>query len=115
MQWAVNETEATAVCRGTMIFHADGTAAACSEEIEGRRCLGSSISHAGGTTDCVSVLGAGECELCAPQWWGPRDWRHAVHVGRMARASRRCRVHPNHTLVVAARRPTASVYSSTRS
>ena len=80
------------LCDGTWVVHQDGTSAACSEEISGRPCAGSGAAHRGGTATCETLLGPGACEWCALGSWESRDWRHAAHVGRMARAQRRCRV-----------------------
>ncbi len=80
-------------CGGTLLTHADGTLAACSEELEGRRCAGNQLEHAGGALPCEAVLGAGGCELCSMEQWSPREWTHAVHVGRQRRARLRCTAH----------------------
>lgn len=82
-----------AQCGGTLVVHLDSTVAACTEEFEGRCCAGSHADHAGGAASCQAVLGPGACETCAAQEWTAPQWRHAVHVGAMVRARRRCTVH----------------------
>ena len=82
-------------CAGTVVVHADGTPAACTCELEGLACAGLESEHLGGITTCVDLLGADGCEQCsrvtAPAAEDP--WRHAVRMGRMATARRRCRAH----------------------
>lgn len=80
-------------CGGTLLTHADGTLAACTEELEGRSCAGNALAHAGGSVPCEAVLGVGGCELCAVEQWSPRQWTHAVHVGRQRRSRLRCTTH----------------------
>jgi hypothetical protein len=86
--------EAVAVqCEGTLILHSDGSAAACSEELQGRPCTGPHAAHQGGTARCEEFLGAGGCEQCALDSWDERAWRHATHLGGFARTQRRCGLH----------------------
>ena len=80
-------------CDGTLLVHHDGTAAACSEELEGRCCPGPAAVHGGGSATCDEVLGGGGCELCAADSWGEREWRHATHLGQCRRTARQCSVH----------------------
>jgi len=80
-------------CVGALVVHTDATSAACTEELEGRRCAGLHIEHAGGRVSCQELLGAGACETCALDAWGVREWRHAVHVGRAARRAGDCAAH----------------------
>jgi len=79
------------VCAGALWLHVDGTVAACSEEVAGRPCAGVGALHLGGTCSCADALGPGACELCAPDAFSERDWRHVAHVARFARTHRRCR------------------------
>lgn len=90
-------------CDGTLVIHADGTAAACSEELAGRCCAGEEAVHLGGNARCEVVLGPGGCEWCDVDPWNDHQWRHVVHVGGGVRAQRRCRVP-----VAGAGRPDAS-------
>lgn len=82
-------------CAGTIVLHADGTPAACTLELEGVACAGLDSDHLGGVMTCDDLLGDEGCEQCsrvtAPAAEDP--WRHAVRVGRMATARRRCRAH----------------------
>lgn len=80
-------------CGGTLLTHADGTLAACTEELEGRTCVGNQLQHAGGTVSCEAVLGAGGCELCSMEQWSEQQWAHAVRVGRQRRSRRGCIAH----------------------
>lgn len=84
-----------ASCPGTLLYHLDASLAACTEELEGRGCPGPDRAHQGGSTTCEAVLGPSACELCAPASWGPREWRHAAHVGTLV--ARRCRAHRGRT------------------
>ena len=79
-------------CGGTLLVHVDGEPAACTEELEGRCCAGPGTPHAR-EVPCEDLLGPGGCEVCALETWTPDLWRHAVHVGTMARAARLCRAH----------------------
>lgn len=87
-------------CEGTLVLHSDGSAAACSEELQGRPCAGTHIEHAGGTSRCEDVLGPDGCELCAIDAWDAPAWRHAAHLGRFARTQRHCQLHRNVTAPV---------------
>ena len=79
-------------CGGTLLVHFDGEPAACTEELEGRCCAGPGLPHARQLA-CEAHLGPGACEVCAVEAWTPRMWRHAVHVGTLARSARLCRAH----------------------
>ena len=46
-------------CPGSLIVHADGTIAGCTEDDERDRCRGRSERHDGGTERCIGALGAG--------------------------------------------------------
>ncbi|HZU79690.1 MAG TPA: hypothetical protein VE991_07215 [Acidimicrobiales bacterium] len=83
---------AEAQCRGTLLIHADGTTAACSEELEGRCCPGELATHAA-TARCEDFLGRGGCEICVLESFTARDWKHATHVATYARTSHRCAAH----------------------
>lgn len=80
-------------CGGALLVHVDSSPAACTEELEGRCCAGTDAAHRGGTILCQDVLGPGGCETCALESWAEPQWRHAAHVGLIARASRRCATH----------------------
>ena len=102
-------------CGGTLLVHGDGTAAACTEELEGRCCGGADAAHDGGAVLCEEVLGPGGCEVCALEAWTAGDWRHAARVGVIARRARRCRRRQAGAAAPSASsRSTASRYSSTR-
>lgn len=79
-------------CQGTLLMHSDGTLAACSEELEGRRCAGNGLAHAA-IVACEDVLGTGGCELCSVDGWSERDWGHVVHLGRHRQIRARCGAH----------------------
>lgn len=83
-------------CPGVLVVHVDGTAAACSEELDGRCCAGGDHPHVG-TITCRDLLGSGGCEVCAPVGeeadWDDPAWRHAMRVGVIAAGRDRCRQH----------------------
>lgn len=82
-------------CPGVLVVHDDGTAAACSEELDGRCCVGSGQPHFG-TVSCADLLGMGGCEECTPasaDGWDDPAWRHAVRLGVLAARRTRCRQH----------------------
>ena len=81
-------------CYGTLVLHRDGTAAACSEELDGRPCAGNDRPHAG-IISCRDLLGFGGCEHCVVDHWDGRAWQHAAHVGVLAAGPRRCRRRPS--------------------
>ena len=82
-----------ATCVGLLLIHRDGQPAACTEELEGRCCPDPRAIHVGGVAGCEQVLGSGGCEQCSLEVWEEGDWRHAVHVGKLARTNRRCMAH----------------------
>ena len=97
----------TWLCSGTIVLHADGTPAACTLELEGVACSGLDSDHLGGVMTCDDLLGADGCEQCT-RVAGPEavdPLRHAVRVGRMTTARRRCRAH---LVVVAPRRSSSA-------
>lgn len=102
---AVVETvAANAMCPGALVVHNDGTLAACSEELDGRCCVGADRPHLGAIS-CRDLLGLGGCEECAGDGGGPwadgtdvddPAWRHAVRIGVLAGRPPRCRWHRHH-------------------
>ena len=80
-------------CGGALLVHSDSSAAACTEELEGRCCPGPQALHLGGQVSCQDVLGVGGCESCTGGTWPEWDWRHVVHVGHVAQRPRRCVAH----------------------
>lgn len=90
---ATSVERATRHCDGSLMLHADGTPAACTEELEGRPCAGLEAEHRGPATSCDELLGAGGCELCTIDAWGDDQWRHAVHLGCSRRHAQRCVAH----------------------
>jgi hypothetical protein len=80
-------------CGGALLVHVDSSPAACTEELEGRCCAGPDAAHRGGTVSCQDVLGPGGCETCMLESWSEPQWRHATHVGLIARSARRCPAH----------------------
>lgn len=83
-----------AQCGGTLLFHQDGSLAACTEELAGRCCPGAGVVHAGGSVPCTAELGSEGCELCSfEKWIAAIDWDHVLRVVSSARTGRRCRSH----------------------
>jgi len=85
-------------CGGTLVVHLDTSAAACTEELEGRCCPGPHAAHRGGWVSCEEALGPDGCEFCAfeipaLEEWTDRDWRHVAHLGQLAQRPRRCLAH----------------------
>jgi hypothetical protein len=80
-----------AECGGSLLIHVDGTTAACTEELEGRPCAGTEAAHRRPPCSCEEILGRGACEVCALESWTDDDWRHAAHVGHVARSRSRAR------------------------
>lgn len=89
------------VCPGTLVVHVDGTAAACSEELDGRCCSGADVAHRQ-RVSCRDLLGLGGCDTCGTDLGdlGDHDGldddpfvRHAVRVAVMATRRPRCHVH----------------------
>lgn len=94
----VQRMQPDGACAGTLVVHLDGTAAACSEELDGRCCAGADHHHLG-VISCRDLLGLGGCEECTAAAGSDArsgddpEWRHALRVGVVATRRPRCRRH----------------------
>jgi hypothetical protein len=54
-------------CPGRLVVHADGSVAFCSEESEGRMCLGYAEPHASEPDTCWAKVAGAVCGVCDRQ------------------------------------------------
>jgi hypothetical protein len=57
-------SESQTICPGRLVLHRQGEVAFCTEEIEGRVCLGYDTPHFSPPDNCWLVIAGTPCAIC---------------------------------------------------